>query len=86
LFKQAYLDRAGGAGHQQGRRWGEFCMNQVINLRTARKQAKRRQAEQEAAQNRLAHGRSQAERQLDRSQNEQARRKLDQHRIESKET
>ena len=60
-------------------------MSQVINLRTARKQAKRRQAEHEAAQNRLAYGRSTAEKELERSQDEQGRRKLDQHRIEGKE-
>ena len=61
-------------------------MNQVINLRTARKQAKRRQAEQEAAQNRLAYGRSTADKELARSQSEHARRKLDQHRIEGNES
>jgi len=60
-------------------------MSEVINLRNARKQAKRRQAEQEAAQNRVSYGRPTAEKKLQRSQNEQARRKLDQHRIEGKE-
>jgi hypothetical protein len=66
------------------KRYSEFCMSQVINLRTARKQARRRQAEQKAAQNRLAHGRSKAEAQRERSQREQGLRKLDQHRIEGK--
>lgn len=57
-------------------------MGPVVNLRIARKQAKRRVAEQEAARNRLAHGRSKAERALERSQSGKARKELDQHRIE----
>ncbi len=48
-------------------------MGPIVNLRTARKQAKRRRAEQEAAQNRLAHGRSKAEKALQRTQSENAR-------------
>ena len=59
-------------------------MGAVVNLRTARKQAKRRQAEQEAAQNRLAHGRTKAEKALQRSEGEKARGSLEQHRIERK--
>lgn len=77
--------RAAAAALSNEKGYGEFRMSQVINLRIARKQAKRRQAEQEAAQNRLAHGRSPAEKQLDRAQSVQTRRKLDQHRIEGKE-
>ena len=57
-------------------------MGHIVNLRTARKQAKRRQAEQEAACRRLAHGRSKAERTLERSKSDKAQRSLDQHRIE----
>jgi hypothetical protein len=57
-------------------------MGPLVNLRTVRKQAKRRQAEQEAAQNRLAHGRSKAEKALQRSQDDKARQLLDRHRIE----
>lgn len=59
-------------------------MGPIVNLRTVRKQAKRRHAEQEAAQNRLAHGRSKAEKALRRSQEDTARQILDQHRIERK--
>jgi hypothetical protein len=59
-------------------------MGPIVNLRTARKQAKRRQAEQEAAQNRLAHGRSKAEKALQRTQSDKARATLDGHRIERK--
>ncbi len=61
-------------------------MAEVVNLRTARKRAKRHLAEQEAAQNRLAHGRSKAEKAQARSDLDQAERKLDQHRIEEKDT
>lgn len=57
-------------------------MAEVVNLRLARKQAKRRQAEQEAAQQRLAHGRNKAEKALHRSRNEKAETELDRHRIE----
>jgi predicted DNA-binding ribbon-helix-helix protein len=42
-------------------------MGDIVNLRTARKQAKRLEAEQKAAANRLAHGRSKAERALEQS-------------------
>ncbi|MGD0418712.1 MAG: DUF4169 family protein [Xanthobacteraceae bacterium] len=58
-------------------------MGNLVNLRTARKRAKRRQAEQEAASNRLAHGRPKTERTLAQSRNGKARRGLDQHRIET---
>jgi hypothetical protein len=60
-------------------------MASIVNLRSARKQSKRLKAEQEAARNRLAHGRSKAQRALERSQNELERQKLDQHRIKRKE-
>jgi hypothetical protein len=58
-------------------------MADVVNLRLARKQAKRRQAEQEAAQRRLAHGRGKAEKMLQRSQSDKAERDLDRHRLDS---
>jgi hypothetical protein len=57
-------------------------MNNVVNLRTARKQAKRRHAEQEAGRNRLAFGRSKAERTLQRAKSDKAGTTLDQHRID----
>lgn len=56
-------------------------MSGVINLRTARKAARRRADEQRAARNRLVHGRSKAERALARSQDDKARADLDRHRI-----
>ena len=58
-------------------------MGPVVNLRTERKRAKRRKAEQEAAANRLAHGRSKAERNLERLNATKTQRSLDQHRIET---
>lgn len=60
-------------------------MGTVVNLRTARKQAKRRLAEQDAARNRLAHGRPKAEKTLAQSRHDKGERNLDQHRIESRE-
>ena len=59
-------------------------MAEIVNLRIARKRAKRQLAEQEAAQNRLAHGRSKAEKVRARSDTDRAEKKLDQHAIESK--
>jgi hypothetical protein len=60
-------------------------MAAIVNLRTARKQAKRRAAEQRATRNRLVHGRSKAQRALERSQGEKAGDDLDRHRIEKDE-
>jgi len=59
-------------------------MGDLVNLRTARKRAKRRQAEQQAASNRLVHGRSKAEQALTQSQSDKLRTDLDQHRIDSR--
>jgi hypothetical protein len=58
-------------------------MSDVVNLRTARKRANRLKAEQTAAANRLAHGRTKAERTQMRLRNDQAERSLDHHRIET---
>jgi hypothetical protein len=58
-------------------------MGDVINLRTARKQAQRRRGEQQAASNRLAHGRPKTERTLEQSRSKKAKRELDAHRIET---
>jgi hypothetical protein len=57
-------------------------MSEIINLRRARKQAKRLKAEQQSAVNRLVHGRSKAERELERAATDKARRIVEQHRIE----
>jgi hypothetical protein len=58
-------------------------MAPVVNLRTERKRAKRRQAAQDAAAQRLVHGKSKAERNLERSRSDKAESTLDQHRVET---
>jgi hypothetical protein len=58
-------------------------MGDVVNLRTARKQAKRLKAGQKAAANRLAHGRTKADRTATQSRNDKAQRSLDLHRVET---
>ena len=58
-------------------------MGDVVNLRQARKLAKRQAEERRAAANRLLHGRSKAERTGDAARDSKARRDLDQHRIET---
>ena len=56
-------------------------MAELVNLRSARKQAKRRQNDKEAQANRLAHGQSQRLRQLKDAQQAKAEKDLDLHRI-----
>ena len=58
-------------------------MGDIVNLRIARKRAKRRDAEQKAAANRVAHGRTKADRTATRSRNDKAQRSLDLHRVET---
>jgi Domain of unknown function (DUF4169) len=58
-------------------------MGDLVNLRSARKQAKRHQAEEVAASNRLVHGLSKAERAVEQSRSDKARKNLDQHRIQT---
>ena len=56
-------------------------MAELINLRTARKRAKR-QDDLQAETNRLAHGQSKHARKLEAARQAKASRDLDQHRIE----
>jgi hypothetical protein len=58
-------------------------MGNVVNLRKARKQAKRQEDEARAAANRLKHGRSKAERLLEANRFERGRRELEAHRIDT---
>jgi hypothetical protein len=58
-------------------------MADVVNLRSARKRAARAKSAARAAENRLAHGLSKRERQRAQTDREQARQRLDQHRIET---
>jgi Domain of unknown function (DUF4169) len=58
-------------------------MGEIVNLRRARKAAKRRGEAVHAAENRLAHGRSKAERALEEARAEKSRRELEAHRLET---
>jgi hypothetical protein len=58
-------------------------MGDLVNFRIARKRAKRLQSEQKAASNRLLHGRSKAERDLEEARSDKARKVLDHHRVET---
>ena len=57
-------------------------MAELINLRTARKRAKRQQDNQRVHANRLANGQPKRLRKLEAAQEEKAARDLDRHRIE----
>jgi hypothetical protein len=57
-------------------------MADVVNLRTARKRAMRREDGQQAQTNRLRHGRSRTERKLAKAEQAKANRDLDHHRID----
>ena len=58
-------------------------MAEIINLRRERKRAERLKAGQQAAVNRLVHGRSKADRKFDAAQSDKAMTILDHHRIET---
>jgi hypothetical protein len=58
-------------------------MAELVNLRTVRKQAKRRQSEQRAGANRLADGQPKHLRKLKDARQAKANRELDRHRIET---
>jgi DNA-binding helix-hairpin-helix protein with protein kinase domain len=58
-------------------------MAEIVNLRIARKRATRSNAERNAAEQRLAHGASNSERDQTAADQDKARRTLDQHRIET---
>jgi Domain of unknown function (DUF4169) len=58
-------------------------MGQVVNLRTHRRRAVRQQASDEAAANRVKHGRSKAQRTLDVARSAKASRDLDGHRTDT---
>ena len=58
-------------------------MAEIVNLRTARKRANRRRDDQRAAEARVSHGMSKADRVLARLNREKIRRELDEHRIET---
>jgi hypothetical protein len=61
----------------------EFWMGDVIKLRQARKVAERLRQDQRAALNRVLHGRSKAERDLEAARSTKTQRELDQHRLDN---
>jgi len=61
----------------------EFWMGDVIKLRQARKVAERLRQEQRAAHNRVLHGRSKAERNLEAARSAKTQRELDRHRLDN---
>lgn len=58
-------------------------MGEIVNLRKFRKQAKKRQDAERAAANRIVHGRTKAERDLESRNADKSHRHLDGHRIDS---
>ena len=56
-------------------------MAEIINLRRARKQRTRQDAEAKAEQNRISFGRTKAERTLTEAERDKAARELDGHRL-----
>lgn len=54
-------------------------MNEIVNLRRARKAKARALSEAEAAANRITHGRTKAEKKLTKAENDAAQRKIDGH-------
>lgn len=58
-------------------------MGDVVNLRTHRKRAARQKAEERAAENRVIHGMSKADRAQIKSEKDKAKRELDLHRIDT---
>lgn len=58
-------------------------MGDIVNLRRARKEAKRRDDDARAAANRLSFGRTKAEKSLEEARAEKARRILDAHKADT---
>jgi hypothetical protein len=58
-------------------------MGEVINLRRARKQARKREDAERAASNRAVHGQTKAEKTFETRRAELMRRHLDAHKIDS---
>ena len=57
-------------------------MAEIVNLRQVRKQKARAQAEKTAAQNRIAFGRTKAERKLTEAERDKAARHIDGHKLD----
>jgi hypothetical protein len=63
-----------------------LMMGEVINLRKARKQAKKREDAERAASNRAVHCQTKAEKTFETTRAEQMRRHLDAHKLDSGDT
>ena len=61
----------------------KFEMGDIVNLRKFRKQARKREDAENAAANRIVHGRSKAEREMDDKRTNKLHRHLDAHKIDS---
>jgi len=61
-------------------------MAEIINLRQARKNKARAEKEARAEQNRIAFGRTKAEKEMTKAEREMAQRRLDAHRRDDDET
>ncbi len=61
-------------------------MGEIVNLRKARKQARKLQDAERAAANRITHGRTKAERTLEATRAEKTRRLLDAHKLDTGDT
>jgi hypothetical protein len=61
-------------------------MGEIVNLRKARKQARKLQEAERAAANRITHGRTKAERTLEATRAERTRQLLDAHKIDTGDT
>jgi hypothetical protein len=61
-------------------------MGEIVNLRKARKEARKLEEAERAAANRITHGRTKAERTLEATRVESARRLLDAHKIDTGDT
>lgn len=61
-------------------------MGEIVNLRRARKEARKLEEAERAAANRITHGRTKAERTLEATRAETTRRLLDAHKIDTGDT
>ena len=61
----------------------ELVMGHVINLRTSRKRVEKQKDAVRAAANRLSYGRSRQQKNLEEARQHQAKRSIDEHRIET---
>ena len=83
LFNAELRVLSSGPLHIPGCCRGAKEVGDIVNLRQARKAARRDPEAQQAAVNRLLHGRTKSERKLAAARNAQAQRNLDQARVKT---